>query len=205
MKHLSMFGFAVLAAALTIGVITGSATATVVEEVPGTPLGVNTNVTAESEGTTELHTSFGSINCNQSHVAGKIIHAGGVVEGTTVGVKVTVENLNWIGCNAQVKPLTVGGDFGTLEILSLKNGKDGTLYGTNQEVTVEYLGFHCIFKTNQTKLGTVTGKGTTGSNATLDIEATIPRTGGRSGAFCGTTGQWTGSYIVTAPNPLYVT
>lgn len=71
-------------------------------------------------------------------------------------------------------------------------------------MTVEVSGFHCIYKTSSTDIGTLTGSANTESNPTLDIEATIPRTGGRSGAFCGSTAKWTGSYKVTAPNPLNV-
>jgi hypothetical protein len=71
-------------------------------------------------------------------------------------------------------------------------------------VTVELLGLHCIFNTSNTDIGTFTGSANAGANATLDIEATIPRTGGRSGAFCGSSAQWKGSYKVTSPKPLAV-
>jgi hypothetical protein len=200
MKYLKMFGLAALAAALMAFAAVGTASATTLESPAGTQLKKGTFITAESEGTTELHPPFGSINCKKSHISGTTITDGGHpgdVEGT-------VESLSFTECNATVTPLKVEGDYGTLRIASNGNGS-GTLYGTNQEVTVVYLGFHCIFKTNNTKLGTVTGSGATGSNATLDIEATIPRTGGSSGSFCGKEAQWTGSYKVTNPNPLYVT
>lgn len=211
MRYLKMFRLAALAAALMAFLVVGTASATVIENVKGTPLPAGTSITAESENKTELHTPFGSINCVTSHVGGKTTNAGGVIEGTTVGVRGTVTSLSFSECNATITPVTVVDpktttkDYGSLEIVSNSNGNDGALYGTGQEVTVSYLGFHCIFKTNKTKLGTVTGSGTTGSNATLDIEATLPRTGGNSGSFCGTTAQWTGSLKFTTPNPLYVT
>jgi len=84
---------------------------------------------------------------------------------------------------------------GSLEIHTRETGvtESGTLTSSGSEVTVEFLGFHCIFKTSSTDIGTLTANG---GNATFDIAATIPRTGGRSGAFCGSTAQWTGSYSV---------
>jgi hypothetical protein len=50
----------------------------------------------------------------------------------------------------------------------------------------------------------LTGSTTTGGNATLDIAATIPRTGGTSGAFCGSSIQWTAAFKFTAPSTLNV-
>jgi len=200
MKYLKMFGLAALAAALMAFFAVGTASATVLEKEAGKPLPAGTLITAESEGKTELHPPFGSINCTKSHVGGKTLNEGGA----GVDVEGTVEALSFSECNATVTPLKVNGDYGNLRIASNGNG-NGTLYGTNQEVTVVYLGLHCIFKTNNTKLGTVTGSTSATTDATLDIEATIPRTSGSSGAFCGSEAQWTGSYKVTTPTPLYVT
>jgi hypothetical protein len=197
MKHLKMFGLAALAAALMAFFAVGTASAAILESPEGTQLNSGTSISSKSEGTTELHPPFGSINCTSSSVGGKTTNNGGSGE----NVNGTIETLTFSGCNATVTPLPKGGPHGTLSIAS-----NGTLTGTGNEVTVSYLGFHCIFKTNNTKLGTVTDStDTKGKAATLDIEATIPRTGGTSGAFCGSTAQWTGSYEVTSPNPLYIT
>jgi hypothetical protein len=93
---------------------------------------------------------------------------------------------------------------GTLSIEGI-GSNNGILNGTGNEVTVELEvkpnRFHCIFKANATNLGTVTGSSTTKATATLDISASIPRTGGSSGAFCGTTAQWTGAYVITNRTP----
>ncbi len=192
MKHLKMFGLAALAAALMAFVAVGTASATIIENGGG-KLATGALITAESEGTTELHPPIGSINCKKSHVEGKTSNEGG---GTGVNVTGNIEALSFSECNATVTVLQKG----TLSI-AWTSGSNGTLSGTGQQVTVVYLGFHCIFSTNNTKLGTVTG----GTTATLDIEATIPRTGGSSGAFCGSTAQWTGSYSVSTPDTLNVT
>ena len=192
MKYVKMFGLAALAAALMAFAAVGTASATTIESEAGVPLGSGTTITANSEGTTTLHPPIGSIECEESHVGGKTTNAGGA------GVNVTgnIEALSWSKCNATVNVLAKG----TLSVAAT-SGSNGTLSSTGAEVTVEYLGFHCIFKTNSTSLGTVTG----GSPATLDISATIPRTGGRSGAFCGSTAQWTGSYAVSNPSTLNIT
>jgi hypothetical protein len=192
MKYVKMFGLAALAAAVMAFVAVGTASAAIIESSSGTQYKAGTEIKAASEGTTELHPPIGSINCANSTVAGTTSNDGGA------GVNVTgnISSLTFTECNAKVTVLANG----SLSVAT-GSGSNGTLFGTGNEVTVEYLGFHCIFKTNNTKLGTVTG----GSPATLDIEATIPRTGGKSGAFCGTTAQWTGSYAVSSPSSLLVT
>jgi hypothetical protein len=195
MKYVKMFGLAALAAALMAFAAVGTASATTLDDSEGA-MTVGESITAAAEGTTELHPPIGSINCKASHVGGKITNAGGA----GVNVSGSIEGLSFTECNAKVVVLANG----SLSIAS-SGGSNGTLFGTGNEVTVEYLGFHCIFKTNNTSLGTLTGSTTTGGAATLDISANIPRTGGRSGAFCGTAAAWTGSYAVSTPNPLNVT
>jgi len=70
---------------------------------------------------------------------------------------------------------------------------------------VQAFGFHCIFGTGAgTDIGTVTTNTASGGAATLDIGATIPRTGGTSGVFCGSTAQWTGTYKTTVPATLII-
>ncbi|HET9396568.1 MAG TPA: hypothetical protein VFO36_10965, partial [Nitrospiraceae bacterium] len=189
---------AVAAAALMAFVGAGTASATQLTDGSGNVLGVGTAITGESEGTTTLHPPIGSISCNKSHVGGKVGDAGSA----TTTVSGTIEALSFTECNATVHVLKNG----SLEVHTegSSNNNNGTLTSTGAQVTVVYLGFHCIFSTNNTDLGTVTGSATTGGNATLDIKATIPRTGGSSGAFCGTTAAWTGSYKVTEPGTLNI-
>jgi len=175
---------------------TGSASATIITDGTKAQLKTGTNITAETEGKTTLDASFGSIECGKSHLGGKTSNDGG---GVGTNVNVTVENFTWSECNAAITVLAKG----TLSI-AWTSGNNGTLTSTGTELTVSYLGNHCIFKTTGTKLGTITGSATTGGNATLDIEATIPRTGGTSGALCGAGAQWTGSYKFTSPSTLNI-
>ena len=197
MKYLKVMGFvAVVAAALMA--FAGIASATELTSPKGTKY--SGGITAAAEGTTTLHPPIGDIECSGSGVEGTITNAGGST--STVSGPITKEKLTFTGCNATVKVLAEG----SLEIHTKTASADGNglLTGSGNEVTVEFAGFHCIFKTSGTTLGTVTGSSNTGGNATLDIEATIPRTGGRSGAFCGSTAQWTGSYKVSSPSFLDV-
>jgi hypothetical protein len=194
MRILKPFALAAITAAALALVLAGPASATLLTGSGGT-LGSGTELKAENEGTVTLHPPIGDIECKKSSVAGKTTNGGG--EGETI--KGTIESLSFSECNATVTVLVKG------ELSVEGTGSEyGTLRSTNTEVTVELSGFHCIFKTSSTDIGTVTGSTITGGNATFDIEATIPRTGGRSGAFCGSTAQWTGSYKISSPNPLYV-
>ena len=175
-----------------------SASATELSNETGGMMTTGSTIAASAEGTTVLHPPIGTIECKESGVEGTTSTTGGASE----TVKGNLSKLTFTSCNATVTVLTQGG----LEIHTRTESADGngTLTSSGTEVTVEFAGFHCIFKTNSTDLGTLTGSPTTKSNATLDIEATIPRTGGKSGAFCGSTAKWTGSYKVTKPSVLAV-
>jgi len=200
MKNLKLrtFSTAILAASalMVFGVSTSSATELI--GAGGATLGVETEIKAENEGKVVLDPPFGAIECSVSNVAGKITNAGS----STTTVVGNIETLTFTSCNATVTVLKKG----TLEVhtQSESPNNNGTLTSSGAEVTVQFLGTHCIFSTNNTDLGTLTGSTTTGSNATLDISATIPRTGGSSGAFCGSTAAWTGAYKVTSPATLNV-
>jgi len=198
MKYLKMTGLAALAAALMAMAFAGSASATALTGAGGAVLGSGTTITSEAQTSVILHPPFGEIICKKSNVSGKTTNAGGAAE----TVKGNIETLDFSECNATVTTLANG----SLEVHTEKEAanNNGTLTSSGSEVTVEYFGTHCIFKTTNTDIGVVTGSTTTGGNAVFDIAATIPRTGGRSGAFCGSTAQWTGSYKVTSPSTLNV-
>jgi hypothetical protein len=199
MKYLKILGLAAIAAAALMA-FAGTASATTLTSPKGTIVKTGTTIHAVSEGHAVLDPPFGTIECN-STVEGTTSNEGGVVGGVTQSVTGTISVLNFTGCtNATVSVIKKG----TLTITSLGNG-NGSLSSSGAEVTVEFIGTHCIFTTNNTAIGTVTGSGNLeGKTATLDISANISRTGGRSGAFCGTTAAWTGSYSVTKPDPLYI-
>ncbi len=190
---------AIAAAALMAWVGAGTASATIVDCTGVSPCPTNEVIHAVNESSVTLHPPFGDITCNESTVEGKLSNPGT----TTTTASGSISKLTFASCNATVTVVKNG----SLEIHTRTASSDnnGTLTSSGTEVTVEFIGTHCIFATNGTDIGTVTGAATTKKNATLDIEATIPRTGGRSGAFCGSTAQWTGAYEVTAPSGLNIT
>jgi hypothetical protein len=213
MKYLKMLGLAVIAAAALmafVGAGTASATTLTGTGCVGTPsnhCAIGTVIEAENVGHVTLHPPFGSITCKTSKVAGKTTTTGGKnAKGETESVKGEITALSFTdhgkACNDGSAIVTVL-QKGTLEIHSLGNG-NGTLTSSGTEVTVQYLGLDCVFKTNNTDIGTVTGSANTGGNAIFDIAAVIPRTGGTSGAFCGEKAQWTGTYKITKPAVLNV-
>ncbi|HEX5526966.1 MAG TPA: hypothetical protein VFX44_07175 [Solirubrobacterales bacterium] len=214
MKYLKFLGLAaIFAAALTA--FAGTASATTLTGSGGT-LPAGTEIKSVAEGKTILHPPIGDIECEESTVSGKTSNEGSATE----TVQGSIESLTFSKCNATVTVLVKGSleihtSYETVidevegrkvdtRITKTVADSNGWLTGNGNEVTVEFLGFHCIFKTNGTPLGKVTGSANTGGNATLDIEATIPRTGGRSGVFCGSEAQWTGSYKVTSPSVLNI-
>ncbi|HEX5990018.1 MAG TPA: hypothetical protein VFY75_07390, partial [Solirubrobacterales bacterium] len=91
----------------------------------------------------------------------------------------------------------------TLQIHSTGKG-NATVTWTGGEFTADGpFGIQCLYKTNATDIGTLTGSATTGATATLDLNsAIIPRTG--DNVFCGVAGELTGSYKVTSPDYLGV-
>lgn len=188
---------ATLAALMALAFV-GSASATTLTGSGGSTLGSGTSIGGGSEGATILHPPIGDIKCEQSSFESSVVRAGGSTE--TAETAVSTFSFNF--CNAEVDVLDPGFlEFHTQESSANNNA---TVTSWALEVTVTFAGFHCMFTTNQTQIGTLTGSANTGSWSTIDIAATIPRTGGRSGAFCGSTAAWTGSYVLFSPSVLNV-
>jgi len=197
MKHLKLFGLTALLAA-SIAIAAASASATSLTGAGGAALGAGTVVALQAQTNLVMHPPFGATECNKSNWSGKTSNSGGAAE----TVKVSMEAITFSECNMTMTVLANGSlEFHTQGATANNNA---TLTSNGFELTTEYFGTHCIFKTSNTDIGTVTGSANTGGNAVLDISATMPRTGGRSGAFCGSTAQWTGSFKFTSPSTLDV-
>jgi hypothetical protein len=193
MKFLRMLAFAVALTAYAAFLPTGASAAAGTFTCPaGTLCPANTTLHAESEGKAVLDAPFGNVECN-STVEGHTTTTG---EGGTAGkADGPITALNWSNCGSDtVTTLATG----TLSVEST-----GALTSTGAKVTVEHIGTHCIYETSGTTIGTLTSANAE-RNATLDISATIPRVGGRSGAFCGSSAPWTGSYKFTKPTGLVI-
>ena len=214
MQHVKTLGLAAVAAAALmafVGAGTASATELTCTNPPGTKVvcpASTTVIHAASEGHAVLDSSIlGNVECN-STVEGLVTTAGDATHTASGSIK--FGGLTFTNCTSAVVQVL---SYGTFEIHTEGTGanNNGTLTSTGAEWTVEKAGFHCIFSTNGTDIGTVTGsttvakaKGVETATATLDISATIPRTGGRSGAFCGPSAPLTGSYSIDNPDWLDV-
>ena len=166
---------------------------------PSEMISTGAAVAAQSEGVLTWHTAL-DVSCRGASFSGETSTTGTSTE--TVKVKLTA--IDFQECGSWLFEVL---QPGALEIHTeeTNSNNDGVVTSTGTEVTTEGFGLHCIYKTNATRFGTITGSANTGGAATLDIEARIPRTGGRSGAFCGSEAEWTGSYTITNPGALNIT
>lgn len=103
-------------------------------------------------------------------------------------------------CNCEVVVVTKG----SLAIHLIAG--NGTPTSTGTKVTVNcntiFENVHCIYKTNATDLGTLTGSSATGGTATMDITADIPRE--VTNSLCAEEAIWHAKYSVTTPDAVYV-
>jgi hypothetical protein len=102
--------------------------------------------------------------------------------------------LNFTGCTNSWHVTAVAGSLGSLSV-EWTAGHNGVLKSTGSKVDTTRLGVTCVYQTNNTTIGTVTG----GNPATLKIEASIPINTGESSGLCGTSAaSWEGSYVTTS-------
>lgn len=195
MKLVKMIGLlAIAAAAMTAFAATASATT--LTSPTGT---VYTGAIKAESSNSSLHGSFITVSCSSSKVEGSVEQHGAA---KTVAGKISA--LSFSGCNYTVTVLNKG----SLELHAVSCDKKtnyctGTLTSTGAEILIHTSVGECVFTTTNTHIGTVTGTDDTKGHAVLDIDsAGIPRTGGSF--FCGSSGEWTGSYTVTSPSSLWI-
>jgi len=186
MKYVKMLGL-VAVAAMALLAFAGPASATVLKNA-GVNMKVGDALSASVETSALLKTGGGTTiaTCTGGTVAGKITDAGSAT--TTVKGSINTGGLTWSGCTTTVDTLAEG----TLE-LHYTSGNNGTVTSSGAQVTIQFLGVSCIFKTNNTDIGTFTG----GNPGTFDINGTIPQSGG--GFLCPENGIWSGAYKATTP------
>jgi hypothetical protein len=194
MKYVKILGLLAVAAAAMMA-FAASASATTVTgpnfKTNGEPTTLVERETpvihAVSEKEVELHNAIVNIKC-ESTVEGKVETHG---SGITAEGKISV--LNFFNCTDEwVVDVKANGSL----IVHYTEGNNGTLTSTGARVIATRAGLECIYETNATDIGTVTGEKGANGEATLDISAEIPRVGGSflcGGAFA----KWTGSYITT--------
>lgn len=203
MKSLKMLGLAAVAAAALMAFVgSGTASATILCKVEATGGSCPEGQAYPEKTTVEAHlvtgtvakleTSFKTIECKKSATKGET--------GTEEANELTGPEgtLTFEECNCEVKVLKAG----TVSTEWIEGTNNGTQRSTGSESTTTcstiFGSVHCIYVTEKTDLGTLTG----GSPAKVDANATIPRL--TTNGLCAEKSQWKAEYEVTAPKPLYV-
>jgi hypothetical protein len=176
MKYVKMLGLLAIAATALMA-FAGTASATLTSPA-GTKYGgkiIATSTNSELDGTVD-------ITCSHSVVEGTPSAAG-----STSG---TINTLDFTGCSRSVT-VTANG--------SLTIASNGEVKSTGARVTVQttIFGFpvHCIYKTENTKVGTLT-EGVAPAKMHIG-SAPIPQEA--TSGLCGDDAEWTGTYTVTTP------
>lgn len=190
MKHLKMLGLFAMAAAAMMAFAGSAAAAPQLTSPAGTEYtGV---MDASVEESVLLEAGPFEVTCTEGTVKGNVTtnnetHAAGAIEELTFG-----------NCNAEVVTTITNGSL-TL--------KDDEVFAISNAVTVRKFGISCIYggaASPGTRVGTLTDSSVTGTNATMDIEASLVKKP-NSGFLCVEGANWIGNYTVTSPNPLYIT
>ncbi len=203
MKYIKMLGLAAVAAAALmawVGVGTASATEITCGTTHHTKCAVGQVIHASSIGKAVLDAPFGNVEC-ESTVAGPVTTAGS----STTTASGNITTLDWSNCGGDTVTTLASGSLEIhtdLDINPPVTDGNGTLTSTGARVTVIHLGVHCIYETNKTTIGTVTGSTNTGGHAVLHIKANVPQVSG--GFLCGASAPWTGTYTVTSPKTLEI-
>lgn len=197
MKYVKMLGLLAVAAAAMMA-FAATASATTLTSPAGTTYTGTIHATNEN-GHVSLHGENGvTIEC-ASTVEGKVEK-----HGTGVTVEGAISALTFTGCTNESVVTVL--KKGTLIAHNIAGTTNGTLTSTGTEVKASVKSLfgtiECVYTTKETDIGTLTSSAVTNATATLDISATIPRTGGS--ALCGANGVWTGNYIVDTPMELFV-
>ena len=196
MKYLKTLGLLAIAAAALMA-FSAAASATTLTSPAETKVEVGAKLHGENEkGHVKLANPIANIECS-STVEGEITNAGG--PGTSVVGKITT--LDFTGCTNSWHVTSLAS--GTLT-LTWKANNEGSLSSSGAKVDTTRLGVTCVYETNNTAIGTATDSTATSATATLHVNASIPINGAESSGLCGTgNASWSGSYILTKPDPLF--
>lgn len=188
MRYLKVLGLAAAAVAALMG-FAGGAGATSVTSTTGGAAATPT-IHAVSEGHTKLQNPIAIIEC-ASTLEGKV-----ETHGAGIPAAGNLTNFTLGPCTNNWHKTSV--NLGSIQI-HWTSGHNGTLTSTGVKVDATRLGITCVYGTNNTQLGTVTG----GNPATVHINTKLPIFEAESSALCGKGSfGWTGSYQTTGA--LYV-
>jgi len=183
MKYLKILGL-IATTALTITAFAGSASATVLKN-SGVNMKFGDAFSASITSSSLLKTGGGTTiaTCTGGTTGGGISDPGG----SGWSVTINLPTFTWSGCTTTVDTLSPG----SLRF-TYASGNNATVKSSGADVTVKFLGVSCRFQTALTTIGIFTG----GNPATIDINGTIPGTGG---FLCPESAIWSGAYTVTTP------
>ncbi len=187
MKYVKILGLLAVAAAALMA-LAGTASATIVKTETSGAAATPTIHAVNEGGHVSLQNPIATISCS-STVEGKVES-----HGSGVTAKGNITTLSFTGCTNSWHVTAVAGSLGSLEV-HWTSGYNGVLTSSGSKVDTTRLGVTCVYETNNTNIGTVTG----GSPATLHIEASIPINGAESSGLCGSgNAKWEGNYVSTS-------
>jgi len=128
-----------------------------------------------------------SYTCTTSTMEGEITNAGGAGN-----VLINLETFTLTNCTC---PETTVLNAPSLAVAFVPGTMNGELTSAGMNVTFKCMG-HCRY--GDGVIGTLTG----GAMGTIDLAGSLKRLEG--GAFCPASASWSGSYTVTAPEPVWV-
>ena len=195
MKYIKMLALAAVTA-IAVPALAATASATTITSEGSAYTG---SIHAVNEGGVVLHGPI-DITCNNSTVAGSVEQHG---SSTTASGKISTWVFNECNSGNDVEVQKAGEVIVHTQGESSNGNGTVTVSGSEVKVRVTSLAIDCVYGTENTDLGTLTGSATTGSTATLDADTSaVPRTGGS--IFCGSSGELTAAYNVTTPANLNV-
>jgi hypothetical protein len=150
---------------------------------------------ASSEGHVTIHNPIANIQCSST--------LEGEVEIPSSGdpIAIPLGSLTFTGCTNSWHVTVISP--GTLEIHPIAGNSNGTVTWSGATIAATRFGPECLYKTEATHIGTLTGSKVTGATATIDLSGELIRHGGS--ALCGgSTAKFTGGYSVGTPDYLDV-
>lgn len=189
MKNLKILGLAALISAALMA-LAGSASATTVTTTTGGAAATPTIHLVNENGHVKFANPIANIECSSTFEGNVVSHGAGAT------VKVNITSFLLTGCTNAWHYTTI--TAGSFEI-HWTSGHNGTVTWTGAKFDSTRLGVTCVYQTNNTPIGTLTG----GNPATLKLEASIPIVAAESSGLCGSgNSSWSGSYATTSA--LYV-
>jgi hypothetical protein len=201
LKTLGLAGVAAIAAMALVGVSSASAATSLCKanQLPcSEEWGSGTVIAAELEAGTKavLKSSLGNVECSISTVGGK------TTTGKATPLKGNIEELTFEECFRSGQSCTAETVAGTLPYPASLSWTEGTMNGA---MTVEKAEVHvtCGIFINCTFGGTVTPLTVVGGAMAL-VEAKEVKIPLIKGGICPSEAKWTAKYLVTSPEPLWV-